>query len=118
MASRMMNRTNARNRNAMDPSVPKKQAPAVIASIASTAADTIRLTFDTRVQLSKTPGYTAGLGGASIASMSTISATELEFVFTGDVQSTSLLVKEGDPGIRTPSGGFVPAGTYAIPTFP
>jgi hypothetical protein len=50
--------------------------------------------------------------------MSPISATVIELVFTGTVAATNLLVQEGDAGIRTPSGGFVPAGTYAIPTFP
>lgn len=120
MTSRTTSRTSARNRRAYDPSVPKKANPAVIASIASTAADTIRITFQTRVLKSQLPKVIkAGAGGAeTVDSVSQISATVVEFVFTGTVQGTNLIVEEGDPGVRTPAGGFVPAGTYAIPAFP
>ena len=119
MSSRTINRTNARNRRALDPSVPRKLTPAVISSIATTAADTIQITFSSRVMPSRLPGFRAGAAGAmTVESMSPISATVIELAFTGEVQATNLLVQEGDAGIRTPSGGFVPAGTYAIPVFP
>lgn len=119
MTQRMINRANGRNRSALDPSVPRKLTPAVINGITAEAAETIRITFDGRVIPSKLPGFTAGASGdETVASMTPISSTEIELVFSGDVQGTSLIVKEGDAGIRTPSGGFVPAGSYAVPTFP
>lgn len=119
MTIRTINRTNARNRRAFDKAVPKKGTPAVIASIAATAADTIQLTFSTRVFRNKLPAFTAGAGGAeTVATATEISDTVIELVFTGDVQGTDMIVKEGDPGIRTSAGGFVPAGSYPVPTFP
>jgi hypothetical protein len=119
MPQRTLKRTNARNRRALDPSVPRKLTPAVISSIDATAANTIQITFNGRVMPSRLPGFRAGAAGAmTVESMSPISATVIELVFTGTVAATNLLVQEGDAGIRTPSGGFVPAGTYAIPTFP
>jgi hypothetical protein len=119
MSLRSIKKTFVRNRMAHDPSVPNQNAPAVIDSITSEAADTVRLTFNTRVVNSKLPGFTAGTDGEeTVESMSLVSDTVVELVFTGDVAGTNMIVQGGDPGIRTPSGGFVPAGTYAIPTFP
>lgn len=119
MALRTVKNTRARNRNAYDPSLPRTAAPAVISEIESTAADTIRLTFATRVQKNKLPLYRAGAGGgAAVESAVELSATEIELTFDAVVQGTNLLVAEGDPGIRTVAGGFVPAGVYAIPVFP
>lgn len=119
MALRTVKRTNARNRVALDPSVPRKLTPAVISSIAATAADTIEITFNTRVMVNSTPALTAG--GAtpvSVVSATQISATVVEMEFSGSVQGTNLQVSEGAAGVRTPAGGFIPAGSYAIPTFP
>ena len=119
MTQRTVRRTNARNRRAMDPSVPKKERPAVIATVDATAADTVQLTFESTVVPNKLPGFTAGAGGAeTVSSMSKISETVVELVFSGDVQGTDMIVQGGDPGIRTAQGGFVPAGTYAVPAFP
>jgi hypothetical protein len=119
MTSRILKRRNTRNRSALDPAVPRKGAPATIASIAATAADTIQITFNTNVFKNKTPGYTAGAGGAETVELATqISATVVQLVFTGAVAGTDLVVQEGDPGIRTAAGGFVPAGSYPVPTFP
>ncbi|MCC6907207.1 MAG: hypothetical protein IT430_04635 [Phycisphaerales bacterium] len=104
----------------MDASVPRMYAPATINAITAEAADTIRITFNPRVLVSQVPQLmrAGAAGAATVSGISQISATVVELVFTGDVQGTSLLVEEGDFGIRTPAGGFVPAGTYAIPTFP
>jgi hypothetical protein len=119
MPARTINRTNVRNRRALDPSVPPKATPAIISSIDATAADTIQITFSTRVFRNRLPKFTAGAGGAeSVASAAEISDTVIELTFTGDVQGTDMSVPEGDPGIRSPAAGFVPAGTYAIPSFP
>jgi len=118
MTARTVNRTNLRNRRAVT-SKPKFITPAVVSSIAATAADTIQITFNGPVFPAKTPGYTAGAGGAeTVSSMTRISDTVIELVFTGDVQAKNLIVQEGDAGIRTVAGGFVPAGSYAVPTFP
>lgn len=119
MGLRTIRKTNVRNRAALDPSMPRQITPAVVSSIAATAADTIEITFNTRVMLKGTPAVSAG--GASVqtvVSASAISATVIELTFAGSVQGTDLLVQEGAAGVRTPSGGFIPAGTYAIPTFP
>ena len=119
MASRTVSRTNARNRRGMDPSVPKKATPAVVDSIAATAANTIQITFQRAVLKSKLPSFKAGAGGAmTVTTMTQVSSTVLEFVFSGTVAGTGLIVEENDPGVRTPFGGFVPAGSYAIPVFP
>ncbi len=119
MPARTLRKTNARNRAALDPSVPKQATPAIIQSIAATAADTIQITFDTRVFKNKQPAFTAGAGAAeTVTSAQEISATVLEVAFSGDVQGTKLYVNAGDMSIRTPSGGSVSAGSYAIPTFP
>jgi hypothetical protein len=119
MPARAQNKTYVRNRATIDPAQPFVPAPAVITSMTAESADTIRLTFNGRVTPSKLPLYTAGAGGAeTVESMTAISDTVIELVFTGEVQGTNLIVQGGDPGIRTPPGGFVPAGTYAIPTFP
>ncbi len=119
MPARTLKRTNARNRRGMDPSVPKKMTPGIISSVAAMAADTIQITFSTRVFKSKLPAFVAGAGGTeTVASAQEISATVIELTFSGDVQGTDMSVAEGDPGIRTPAGGFVPAGSYAIPSFP
>ena len=119
MTQRTAKRVNARNRGALDPSVPRKERPAVIATVDATAADTVQLTFESPVVPNKLPGFTAGAGGAeTVASMTKISETVVELVFSGDVQGTNMVVQGGDPGIRTSTGGFVPAGTYAVPAFP
>lgn len=119
MTARNATRSVGRNRRTFDPSVPKKITPGLISTITAEAADTIRMTFDKRVFLNKTPGFRAGAGGAeTVTSATAMSATEIELVFTGDVQGTDLIITEGDPGLRTVPGGFVPAGTYAVPTFP
>jgi hypothetical protein len=118
MASKTVSR-NVRNRRGMDPSVPKKRTDAVVSAIAATAADTIEITFQRTVQKSKLPVFKAGAAGAmTVASVTQVSGNVLELVFDGEVQGTDLIVEENDPGVRTPSGGFVPAGVYAIPTFP
>ena len=119
MTSRTLKRVDARNRNKIDPAVPQKRVPAVISSIASTSAMVIQITFNTRVQKSGVPGFTAGAAGdLSPNQATTISDTVIELRFTGTVQGTDLNVPDSDPGIRTATGGFVPAGTYAIPVFP
>lgn len=119
MASEALRRTNARNRSALSPSMPRRFTSAVISTIDTTAADTIQITFSRPVIPSRLPGFVAGAGGAeTVSSMSKISDTVIEFVFTGDVQGTDMIVQEGDPGIRTVAGGFVPAGSYPVPVFP
>ena len=119
MGLRTMKMTNARNRAALDPSVTLRSVSAVITEVDATAANTIRLTFNGRVLPGRLPLFTAGAGGAeTVQSMSQVSETVVELVFTGSVQGTDLTVGDGDLGIRTPAGGFVPAGVYAIPTFP
>jgi len=108
-----------RNRRSVDESIPPRRFPATISSIAATAADTIQITFGTSVLPAKLPLFKAGAAGdETVASMTRINDTVVEFVFTGDVQGTNMTVQEGDPGIRTVTGGFVPAGTYAVPAFP
>jgi hypothetical protein len=118
--SRTVRPSKGRNRAALDKSIPRNITPALIDSIAATAATTIRITFAGRVQPSKTPVfYKAGAGGAmTVTTMNRISDTVIELVFSGTVAGTDLIIEEGDLGIRTAAGGFVPAGTYAIPTFP
>jgi len=116
MAQRMIRNTKTRNRAAMDPSIPKKLTPAVVSLVELASPDTARLTFSTRVMARGLPAFKAGLTGAeTVQSVTTVSGTVLELVFTGTVAMTDMLVDEGDPAIRTPTGGFVPAGTYAIP---
>lgn len=117
MAIRTVKRTNVRDRAAMDPSVPGYTTSAVVSSIAATAADTIEITFATRVMLRGTPNVTAG-AAVGVSGATQVSATVIQLQFAADVQGTDLVVPEGVAGVRTPSGGFIPAGTYAIPTFP
>ena len=118
--SRTVRSSKGRNRGALDKSLPGSITPALISEIDATAANTIRITFAGKVQPSTVPvRYKAGAGGAMIVnSISAVSPTIIELVFSGTVAGTDLIVEEGDPGIRTAAGGFVPAGTYAIPTFP
>lgn len=119
MSLRMIRKTNVRNRAAYDPSMPKMRAPAIITNITSTAADAIEVTFSMPVITAKLPGWTAGAAGdETVSAMSLVSETVVAFTFTGDVQGTNMTVEEGDPGIRTMAGGFVPAGSYPVPTFP
>lgn len=119
MSARTVKRTNARNRRALDPSIPERVTPAVVENIEPQSADTIRITFSRQVMVTKLPGYHAGADGeATVTSAVLVNGTMVEFVFSADVAGTNLIIKGGDLGIRTPSGGFVPAGTYAIPTFP
>lgn len=119
MALRSIKKTFVRNRMAHDPTVPNKNTSAIIEQIEVTAANAIRITFIQRVMTSKLPGYTAGAdGGQTVASMSRVSDNVIDFTFSGDVAGTDMIVESGDLGIRTTMGGFVPAGTYAIPTFP
>lgn len=120
MASRTVSKSNRRVKTKVSVSTPRVFTSAVITNIDATAANTIRLTFDSRiVKGGSLPGYTAGAGGAeTVASMSLISESVAELVFSGSVQGTDLIVPDGDKGIRTWPAGFVPAGVYAIPTFP
>ena len=113
---RTVNRTNGRNRKGMDPSVPRTTTPAVITATASPAADTIELTFSTRVLKSKLPGFTAGAGGAeTVIAATQVSGTVVSLQFSGSVTGTDMNVPADDAGIRTPTGGFVPAGVYPLP---
>jgi hypothetical protein len=120
MASRTVSKSNRRVKTKVSVSTPRVFTSAVISEIEATAANTIRITFDSRIVKSGSlPGYTAGAAGAeTVESMSLIGETGVELVFTGSVQGTNLIVPDGDPGIRTWPAGFVPAGVYAIPTFP
>jgi hypothetical protein len=119
MSLRPIKKTFVRNRAAHDPTVTNKHAAAIITEIESTAADTIQLSFLSRVMTSKLPDFAAGADGEeTVEEVMRISDTVLELTFSGDVAGTDLIVSDGDLGIRTVSGGFVPAGTYAIPTFP
>jgi len=119
MGLRTIKKTNVRNRAAYDPSLPKLRAPAIITNITSTAANTIEVTFSMSVITAKLPNWTAGAGNAeTVASMSLVSETIVAFTFTGEVQGTTMTVAEGDHGIRTMAGGFVPAGSYPVPSFP
>jgi hypothetical protein len=119
MQPRTVKQTTRRVKTKTSIMTPAKLTPAVVMNIEATAANTIRMTFSTRVVKSGLPGYKAGADGTeTIESMSSVSETVMEFVFTGDVAGTNLLVSEGDQGIRTWPAGFVPAGSYAIPTFP
>lgn len=106
---------NTRNRAAMDPSIPKKLTSAIVSSIATTASDTIQITFAARVQSRGLPAFKAGAAGAeTVQAVTQISDTVLELTFTGSVATSDLIVAENDPAVRTPTGGFVPAGTYTI----
>ncbi|TVQ57147.1 MAG: hypothetical protein EA377_01150 [Phycisphaerales bacterium] len=119
MSLRSIKKTARQNRMKMDSSLPRTTTPAIISQIEATAADTIRLTFNARIFRNRVPGYTAGVNGsATVEDAIEISATVVELKFTGDVAGTDLIVEGGDQGVRTASGGFVPAGVYAIPTFP
>lgn len=119
MPSRTLQKVGQRVKSNPTVSSPRKLTPALISSIATTAADTIQITFSTNVITGKLPSYTAGAANdETVASMTWISATVIELTFTGDVQGTTMIVAEGDPGIRTMAGGFVPAGSYPVPTFP
>lgn len=119
MTVRSIKKTFVRNRNAHDPSRPNVHAAAIITALEATAADTIEVTFSNRVMTNSLPGFKAGADAAeTVASMTRVSDSVLSLEFSGDVQGTDLVVQEGDGGIRTAAGGFVPAGTYAIPTFP
>ena len=116
MTSRTLKNTRARNRRAMDPSVPATMAPAVITSATTPGEDTVSLVFDTPVMVTRIPPtFRAGAGGtAEVVSITAVSATEVSLTFSGEVAGTTLFVGAADPGIRTSSGGFVPAGQYAL----
>lgn len=119
MTLRSIKQTNRRVKTKTTVMTPKTFTPAIIQDIEATAADVVRLTFNTRVQPSHLPTYKAGASGdIGVTNMAAVSSTVVDLTFSDDVAGTSLIVKEGDPGIRTHPGGFVPAGTYAIPTFP
>jgi hypothetical protein len=119
MPARTIKQTARRVRTKASVGTPKKFTPAIITEIEATAADTIRMTFSTRVITSQLPSYKAGAAGeTTVTAMTPISETVVELVFSGNVAGTNLIVTEGDQGIRTWPAGFVPAGTYAIPTFP
>jgi len=92
---------------------PVKVTPAIISGVSLEAATTVRLTFDSPVFAAKTPGYTAG--AETVDSVSVVSSTEVDVVFTGSVAGATLTVPQNDGGIRNQFGGFVPAGNYAIP---
>ena len=115
MATNTTMRSAPRNRRAPDPSIPPRTTPAVITGATAASATVVRVTFDTRVMPRGLPAFTAGSSNdQTVESVTAISGTELELTFTGDVSSSTMTVAEGDPAIRTPSGGFVPAGLYAI----
>jgi hypothetical protein len=104
----------ARDRRKGDPSVPKTLAPAIISTVTLSGSNAAQVEFATRVQANGIPGFTTG-GGESVVSVDTVNATTLLLTFSGDVAGATMSVPEGDRGIRTPAGGFVPAGNYMIP---
>lgn len=106
-----------RNRRGKDPSVPTKKTPAIIETITLSGSDTVQIEFDTTVLHKGLPGFRTGTGdsGETVASISPVNATTVLITFTGDIAGAMMEVPEADPGIRTPAGGFVPAGNYAIP---
>jgi len=110
-------RTLARNRRRLDPSVPKKLTPAIISSMTLSGSNAVQIAFSTRVQAAGLPGFSVDTGDndETVASISTIDTTTLLLTFTGDIAGATMSVDEGDPGIRTPAGGFVPAGNYTLP---
>jgi len=105
--------TQTRDRRKADPSTPKTGAPAIITTITLSETTTIQIVFDTRIFVSGIPPFTAG--AETVASVQTVNATTVLLTFTGDVAGGTLVVPQSAPGIRTPGGGFVPAGNYAIP---
>lgn len=116
MAPRTLKNTRARNRSAMDPSVPAKLTPAIISSFAIQAPGTVQVTFETRIMVRGLPAFRAGAtGDETVQSVNMVSDTVVDLVFTGAVATTTMIVPEGDPAIRTPTGGFVPAGNYDLP---
>jgi hypothetical protein len=116
MAQRTQQRTNARNRSALDPSLPRTQTPALVDSVVTGGPNSVaRMTFAGRVMARGVPGFRAGAGAAeTVVGVQQVGATVLDLTFSGDVAGTDMVVGEADPGVRTPGGGFVPAGTYAI----
>ena len=112
---RSATRSKGRARRVLDEATPGRRVPAVINTITVISDDTIQLAFATNVMPTRLPGFTAASGTASVTGMTQISATEIELVFDLDVENTTLVVAENDPGIRTSAGGFVPAGNYTIP---
>ncbi len=112
---------NPRNRAARDPSMPAKTTPAIIESMTLSGANAVEITFATRVQPGgATPRYTAssaeaGPSAATASGVAAVSATSVTVTFTSPIAGMTLHVPEADPGIRTPAGGFVPAGNYALP---
>lgn len=119
MGLRTIKQTTRRAKSKTSMMTPNTFTPAIIQSIAVQAPETIRLTFSTRVMATRMPGFTAGDAfGNTVVSMTQVSATEVDLTFDGDVEDTEMSVKEHDPGIRTSSGGFVPAGTYSLAVTP
>lgn len=116
MSMRPVKRTNARNRNALDPAVPERVTPAVISTVEQGGTpNVLEVTFRSRVMLRGTPGFRAGAGAAlPVLSAQALSATVVELTFGGATGGQPLRVDANDPAIRTASGGFVPAGTYSI----
>ena len=118
MPVRPLRNTRTRNRRAFDPAHPFVPASAIITGMEMTADDTVRLTFNERVLPTGVPGFTAGAAGEqTVETMARISDTVIELTFTGAVDESKMLVPEGDAGLRTASGGFVPAGSYDLPEF-
>jgi len=105
--------TQSRDRSKGDPSIPNTLTPAIISNITLSEMTSIQIEFAARVLVTGIPGFTAG--GETVASVQTVNATTALLTFTGDVTGGTLVVPLNDPGIRTPVGGFVPAGNYAIP---
>ena len=108
--------TAQQNRAALDESMPSRLTPAIIREIEMTAEDTVRLTFTTRVYRSRVPLFKAG-DNETVETATPISDTEVELTFSGPVADSEMRVPEGDAGLRTPAGGFVPAGVYDLPEF-
>lgn len=116
MAQRTLRRTKPRDRRAKDPSIPTRRTPAIILSLTAVTETEVRVEFDTRVQVSRTPGFVAGASGKSAVKQATLEdPTLVTLKFEDAVADSTMLIGEYDPGIRTASGGFVPAGRYVIP---
>ena len=116
MSGRSNTVTSRRARRRGDSTLPKVPASAIIREIEAESETTMRLTFTERIFTSTMPLFTAG-DGETVESMTKLGETEVELVFTGPVDGTTMMVKDGDAGLRTGTGGFVPAGSYDLPEF-
>src|SRR5688572_6806052 len=116
MTLRTLVRRKARNRNRLDPSIPREANPAVITLVKQQASPTkVHITFNTRVMLGDDPGYKAGAGAtATVTDAVQISNTVVEVTFSAATAGNPVIVPANDLAIRTPSGGIVPPGSYTI----